>query len=296
MLKSALALFLATLAPALLAQEAAEVKLPVGARALRDLAYVANGHAQQRLDLYLPARPTGPLLVMIHGGGWMGGSKDQPEGLTLLGRGYAIANIDYRLSQDAIFPAQIEDCKAAIRWLRAQASEYGYDPQRIGVWGASAGGHLAAMLATTSGTREFDVGAHLDQSSAVACAVDIYGPADLPGWQAPSANPYVQRLGVDSMLVRLLGGPVDAKLELARRASPVAWAKAGSAPCYIMHGTADPVVGFEQSRRLADALAAAGAEVIFEVVEGGGHGGPEFWAWHRSTAILGFLERHLAVR
>lgn len=293
MLKPALALFLATVAPALSAQEAAELKLPTGARALRDLAYVEKGHAHQRLDLYLPARPTGPLLVMIHGGGWMGGSKDQPEGLTLLGRGYAIANIDYRLSQDAIFPAQIEDCKAAIRWLRAHASEYGYDPQRIGAWGASAGGHLAAMLATTSGTREFDVGAHLEQSSVVSCAVDIYGPSDLPGWRAPSANPYVQRTGAESMLVRLLGGPVDAKLALAWRASPLSWVSRSSAPCYIMHGTADSVVGFEQSQRLANALSSVGAEVTFEIVEGGGHGGPEFWAWHRSPGVLGFLERHL---
>ena len=138
MLKPALALFFLTAVPALLAQEAADVKLPVGARALREVAYVENGHALQKLDLYLPARPAGPLLVMIHGGGWDGGSKDQPEGLTLLGRGYAVANIDYRLSQNAIFPAQIEDCKAAIRWLRAHAAHFGYDPQRIGVWGASA--------------------------------------------------------------------------------------------------------------------------------------------------------------
>jgi len=279
-------------AAAFAADEAAERKLPMGARVLRDVAY--GGHVRQRLDLYLPERAGGPLLVMIHGGGWMGGSKDQPEGLTLLGRGFALAQIDYRLSQDAIFPAQIEDCKAAIRWLRAHAAEYGYDSRRIGAWGASAGGHLAALLATTAG--QFDVGEHLDGSSVVSCAVDLFGPADLAGWRAPSASDFVQRTGPQSMLVRLLGGPVDTKLALARRASPVAWVSAAAAPCYLMHGTDDPVVGFEQSELLAAALRAAGVEVVLDAVKGGGHGGPEFWLWHRNAALLDFLDRHLSPR
>ena len=96
-------------------------------------------------------------------------------------KGYAVASINYRLSQHAVFPAQIEDCKAAIRWLRANAAKYGLDPDHIGVWGASAGGHLVAMLGTTGGVKEFEgTGGNLDQSSRVQCVVDWFGPSDLP--------------------------------------------------------------------------------------------------------------------
>ena len=108
-------------------------------RVLRDLPYVEDGHERQKLDLYLPQKPAGPLLVWIHGGGWREGSKANPPGLAVVENGVAVASIGYRLSQHALFPAQIEDCKAAIRWLRAHAAEYGYDPQKIAVWGESAG-------------------------------------------------------------------------------------------------------------------------------------------------------------
>ena len=118
------------------------------ARELRDLPYVTNGHERQRLDLFLPPDngSSRPLVVWVHGGGWEQGSKDRCPAKALVARGYAVASIGYRLSQHAIFPAQIEDCKAAIRWLRAHAQEYGIDPKRVGVWGASAGGHLVALL------------------------------------------------------------------------------------------------------------------------------------------------------
>src|SRR5205823_8759979 len=116
-------------------------------------------------------------------------------------------------SQHAIFPAQIEDCKAAIRWLRAHAREYGYDPQHIGAWGGSAGGHLVAMLAATGGVKDFDVGENLDQSSAIQCGVDLFGPANLVDWKPASANPIIQRTGPDSVLVKLLAGPPEEKVE-----------------------------------------------------------------------------------
>src|ERR1700723_2489372 len=121
-------------------------ELPDDAKVLLDLPYVENGHRQQKLDLYLPAQPKGPLLVWIHGGGWQAGTKDKPPGLATVKNGVAVASIEYRFSQDAIFPAQIEDCKAAIRWLRAHAAEYNIDPNHIGVWGSSAGGHLVALM------------------------------------------------------------------------------------------------------------------------------------------------------
>jgi acetyl esterase/lipase len=277
----------------LLCSCARESNVPEDAKVFRDLSYVTNGHVRQKLDLYLPASPKGPLLVYIHGGGWQTDTKDQVEGLWLLRQGYAVASLDYRFSTDAIFPAQIEDCKAAIRWLRAHAREYGYDPTRVGVWGSSAGGHLTALLATIGANREFDVGEYLDQSSVIQCGIDLFGPADLPGYRPPSTNPLLQRSGDSSIFVRLLGGPIDQKLELARRASPVTWVTKDSAPLYIMHGTADPLVPLEQSQRLAEKLKAAGVEVTLDVITNGEHGGPQFWAKDRPRRLVDFLNRHL---
>ena len=132
----------------------AETRLEV----LKDLPYVENGHARNKLDLYLPKDAKGPLpvVVWVHGGAWRAGSKDGCRAAWLTGKGYAVASINYRLSQHAVFPAQIEDCKAAIRWLRANAGKYHFDPDHIGVWGESAGGHLVALLGTTGGAKELE--------------------------------------------------------------------------------------------------------------------------------------------
>ena len=122
----------------LVTASASAQSLPEGARALRNLAYVANGHERHKLDLYLPANTNSPvpLIIWVHGGAWSAGSKERPPGLRFLSRGYAVASINYRLSQHAVFPAQIEDCKAAVRWLRTHASEYGLDPGRFGAMAA----------------------------------------------------------------------------------------------------------------------------------------------------------------
>lgn len=281
---------IACLPGALFAEGSLESK---GVRVLKDIPYVTNGHFRQKLDLYLPPKPKGPLLVGIHGGGWRGGSKEPAQGLPMLAQGYAVASVEYRFSQDAFFPAQIEDCKAAIRWLRAHASEYGYDPKKIAAWGGSAGGHLTALLATTGNTKEFDVGENLDQSSAIVCGVDFFGPTDFPGWVAPHGNSIVERSDPNSLLVLLLGGPIDKKMELAKKASPLFWASKNSAPLLILHGTKDPLVGLDQSQRLAEKYKSLGVEVILDVVENGGHGGPEFGKNDRPKEILDFLNKHL---
>ena len=266
---------------------------PDCAKVVRDLSYVTGGHERQKLDLYLPNTMKGPLIVWIHGGGWQSQTKDDVEALQLLTLGYTVASLDYRYSYDAIFPAQIEDCKAAIRWLRAHAGEYGYDPKRIGALGASAGGHLTALLATTSGVREFDVGANLDQSSAITCGIDMFGPTDLLGFQSPTDNPLIQRSGAQSIIAQLLGGPMAEKMDLARRASPTTWVTKESAPLYIIHGAKDQVVPLEQSQRFTDKLKAAGVDVALDVVDGGGHGGKEFWTVGRSKRLAEFLNRCL---
>jgi len=263
-----------------------------GIRLLADLPYVTNGSPAQRLDLYLPVKSTGvrPLVVWIHGGGWVGGSKKGVAAKPLIDHGYAVASVEYRMSQEAIYPAQIEDCKAAIRWLRAHAAEYEFDPQRIGAWGASAGGHLVSLLGTTGKIRDFDVGEDLDQSSAVQCVLDWFGPADFLHWQ-DAEKKQVDR--ADSLISKLFGGPVSGKQELARRGSPISFVSADSAPHLIMHGDHDDLVPLQQSEDLNAALKKAGVESTLIVIPGAGHGGAQFMAPEHVREMAQFLDKHL---
>jgi len=266
--------------------------LPPGARMLLNIAYVSNGAERQKLDLYLPATGTNlPLIVWIHGGGWMEGSKENPPGLRFLIHGFALASINYRLSQDAIFPAQLIDCKAAIRWLRAHALEHGIDPNRIGVWGASAGGHLVALLGATGGVKEFDQGENPGVSSRVQAVCDWFGPTDLA--QITKYPSDINHAGPDSPESRLLGGPIAQNLEKAARANPIRYITKDDPPFLIMHGDKDPTVPLEQSRLLAEALQKAGVPVIFRVVPGGGHGGPAFRQQEELDRLYNFFVRNL---
>ncbi len=265
-------------------------------RELHDLAYVPNGDPNQRLDLVLPTR-TGaetagaPLIVWIHGGGWEQGSYHQNPARAMTGRGYAVASIGYRLSSQAKYPAQIEDCKAAIRWLRAHAAVYGIDPARVGVWGASAGGHLAALLGTTAKERRFDVGENLDQSSAVRCVIDSFGPADFFHWGDPPLPASYDT--PNTALARLLGGRLADHEELARLASPVTFVDKDSAPFLIMHGEKDPVVPAQQSVVLDAALREAGVDSTLVIVPGGGHGGGMFNDVRYLHQMIAFMDAHL---
>jgi acetyl esterase/lipase len=243
--------------------------LPEGSRTLVNIGYVSNGTDRQTLDLYLPPTATNcPLIVWIYGGGWTGGSKEKPPGLRFLRHGFALASINYRLSQDAIFPAQLIDCKAAIRWLRAHANQNGIDPNHIGVWGASAGGHLVAMLGTTGDVKEFDTGENTNVSSRVQAVCDWFGPTDF------TSNPTHGDL--DQIEARLIGGPISQNLQTAQRANPIHYITKDDPPFLIVHGDKDPAVPLQQSQLLADALKKNGVQVTFHVVPGGGHGGPEF--------------------
>lgn len=264
-------------------------RLPEGVEVLRDLQYVEDGHERHRLDLYLPQKAEGqlPLLVWIHGGAWRAGSKNGCPAVSFVGKGYAVASINYRLSQHAVFPAQIEDCKAAIRWLRAQAKKYHLDPDHVGVWGASAGGHLVALLGTSGNVKEFEGdGGNLDQSSRVQCVVDWFGPSDLVTMGGGHNNP-------GSPESRLIGGAIQENLEKARKASPVTYVSKDSAPFLIMHGDKDNVVPLDQSEALADALKKAGVEVKLQIVTDNGHGGPGFSSPENRKLIEGFFDKHL---
>jgi acetyl esterase/lipase len=286
--------FVFVCAGAVRAQEpAASPAATAQSRVIRGLSYVANGCEHQKLDLYLPAkgRPPRPLVAWVHGGGWNSGGRAYCPAKPLVSLGYAVASIDYRLTNEAIYPAQVEDCKAAIRWLRAHAGEYGLDPQHIGAWGESAGGHLVALLGTTGDIRDFDVGENLDQSGAVQCVIDWYGPADFLHWGGE--HPDLRLDEPSTSVAKLLGGTVMTHADLAREASPVHFVNARSAPFLIMHGDADKTVPQQQSEELNAALKQAGVATQLIVLPGAGHGGPAFRTAENIAVMAGFLDRYL---
>jgi acetyl esterase/lipase len=247
--------------------------LPAGVIAHRDLAYVSGGHARQTLDLYLPPAPgPSPLIVWIHGGAFRMGSKEDRVPLEMLEQGYAIASLNYRLSQHARFPAQIEDCKAAVRWLRAHAEGYELDPERFASWGESAGGHLAAMLGTAGHERSFDVGEHLEFSSRVQAVLDFFGPTDFGQMDAHRLPEGMVHDGADSPESQLVGGPIQERPAEVARANPVAYVTPEAPPFLVVHGDRDPLVPYHQSTLLVAALQAAGVPVTFYTVAGAGHG------------------------
>ncbi len=249
---------------------------PEGTVVTRDLAYVEGGHERQKLDLYVPPGvPPFPVIISIHGGGFRQGSKESTRALAeLLEAGFAVASINYRYSTQAIFPAQIEDCKAAVRWLRAHAGRYGLDPARIGAWGGSAGGHLAALLGATGHTREFDVGQNLHVSSAIQAVCDWYGPTDFLQMdaQAPAGPNVMRHNPATSPESVLIGGPIQEHPDRVRRANPITYVTRDAPPFLIYHGIDDTSVPVGQSRLLADALREAGAPVTFHEIPDDGHG------------------------
>ncbi len=253
----------------------------------RDVPYVKDGHERQKLDLYLPKndKPL-PVVVWIHGGGWVRGDKQGGPAISLADKGFAVASLNYRLSGDAIFPAPIEDCKAAVRWLRANAKKYNLDSDRFGVWGASAGGHLAALLAVSSDMKEFDVGDNLDQSSAVRCVVDWYGPTNFTTLGAKDDKP-------DSFVSKMLGASALVDKKQALRAGATSYVDKNDPPFLIMHGEEDKSVAFGQSVEMEAALKKAGVECEFVRIAGAKHGGPEFETPEMRKKIEDFLTKHL---
>lgn len=272
-------------------------KVPENVVLHRDLEYGRAGQRPLLLHLLLPREPLTrplPVVVFIHGGAWRGGSRDVgiPALAPLVASGhYAGASVGYRLSQEAIWPAQIHDCKAAIRWVRAQAGKYGFDPNKIGVWGGSAGGHLVSLLGTSGDVKELegDNGSP-GFSSRVQCVVDFCGPSDFLEFAKFKRTALPPTASPDSPESMLLGGPVLERQEAARQASPVTYVSADDPPFLIVHGTDDPLVPFSQAELLCAALKKAGAKPLFVKIEGGGHGigGPEV-----SKRVRAFLDKHL---
>lgn len=272
----------------------ADQKTPVTVK--RDLVYAEVTGEELKLDLHLPpiaaADKKPPLCVWIHGGGWRGGSRTRPRIVNLTRHGFAVASISYRFSKEAVFPAQIHDCKAAIRWLRANAGRFGYRADWIAVGGGSAGGHLALLLGTSGGVAELagTVGGNLEYSSRVQAVVDYFGPSDfeLRGKTQPN-RAYTNQSGSFA----LLGGKDAAvPLTMERFASPVTYVTPDDPPLLIFHGTADKVVLPDQSEEIAKRYKAAGLNAEVVMVEGAGHGDKAFFQGKNFETALRFLRLH----
>lgn len=239
-------------------------------RVEKDLTYGKVGDTELKLDLAMPKDGEGPFpaLVFLHGGGWRAGNRQSLAKTieVMAGRGYVAATVSYRLAPASKFPAQIEDCKAAVRWLRANAKTYKLNPDRIGAAGFSAGGHLACLLGVT--TKEDGLegnGGNGDQSSAVQAAVSFFGPTDF------TARTWSEKLEMD-VLVPFLGGSFADKQDVYKKASPVTYARKGAPPFLFFHGTEDKIVSIRQSRVLADKLKATGVSAQVVELQGEGHG------------------------
>lgn len=263
----------------------------------RDLRYSNAGRsASTSLDLYVPDNGAGqvPLIVWIHGGGWSAGSKDQdcvPRDKQLMARGFAVACINYRLTSEAVWPAQIIDVKAAIRTLRAQAPRYGLYADKIGLWGASAGGHLAAMAGAAADVPQWEVGPHRDVSSRVQAVIDDFGPSDLLAEVRDSSSPAVSV--AQQVVINSLFGPAGGNRPQRRGASPVYWVDGDEPPFLLWHGAQDPAVPPSQSRGLYQRLRAAAVPAQLVVQPGVGHGGPQAYRPERIRMTAAFFDSWL---
>lgn len=253
-----------------------------------------------KLDLYLPdtenSPSLSPLVVWVHGGAWRAGSKDNVPVTGWLNHGFAIASVDYRLSPEARFPAQVHDLKAAVRFLRVHAAEYGLDSDRFIIAGASAGGHLAALTGVTNGVDQLEgsVGDQLESSADVQAIVSFYGASNLQTILGQSTE-HGLSVRVPALQL-LLGGQPQEVPDLARLASPVAHVDGDDPPLWLIHGDADPQMPPQQSHELKAVFQKHRLPVELDVVEGGKHGGDEFYDAARLARIANELLATLAER
>ncbi len=242
---------------------------------IENLEYATTDEKDLLLDLYIPEiTEKTPLIIWIHGGGWTSGSKDSvaDSAIQIAEHNYIVAAVEHRFSQEEIFPAQIHDIKAAVRWLRANADEYNIDENNIGVIGSSSGGHLASLLGTSGGELEGEVGNNLDQSSAVQAVVDLFGPVNLAELTQDCENICV--LNHDeptSPESNFLGCTLPDCLDKAEEASATTYITADDPPFLIFHGDQDPTISILQSENFHNDLLAAGIDSTFITAEGYDH-------------------------
>ena len=262
-----------------------------------DQSYADNDNPRQKLDLYLPAKRNGdkplPVIVFIHGGGWKGGDRSagnrQLETFVASGD-YAGVSVGYRLTNEAQWPAQIYDCKAAIRWIRGHAKEFKLDADHIAVWGSSAGGHLVSILGTSGDVPALEgrLGSNLTQSSRVTCVVNYYGPEDFITMVTQEST--VDRTTRDYPEALLIGGRVQDIPDAAKMASPVTYISKDDPPFLTAHGTKDPLVPFQQAQELHKGLKEAGVSSTLVTMKNGGHG---FSNPRLDEIVKAFFDKHL---
>lgn len=257
----------------------------------RGVEYAAPDGTPLQLNIARPKSGDGPFptVLCIHGGGFRAGNRESYDKLVLqlAERGYVAATVTYRLAPKHKFPAAVHDVKAAVRWLRANASKYQIDPDRIGVTGGSAGGHLALFLGVTSGVPEFEgKGGNPSQSSKVACVVNVYGPSDF-------TKSYGKSVDAAEVLPLWLGGDLKTAKHQHIIASPLPWITPHAAPTLSIHGTDDKYVAHEQSVWLVDRLTAAGVEAELLTLQGAGHGFRGDDAKKSDAALFAFFDKHL---
>ena len=256
---------------------------------ITDITYVTRNGQALKMDIHRPVGATAPLPVVvgIPGGGWRGCAK---EGVPrfLVEQGFAMACINYRVSAQAIAPANIYDCKAAVRWLRANAGTLGLDPERIGAYGGSAGGHLTALLATSSGNTALEEDGGDPALSAVQAACAVCGPTDLTRIAIPEIRaqfPLLYEVTAD-----YLGGPVAERAALARLVSPLTYVSRNTPPLLLFHGLVDDVVPYEETTIFHAALQRAGAVTQMRLVDGVGH---DMLVSQVAEEVITFFDRHL---
>ena len=266
---------------------AAEEKYEVDFRT--DVVYGKAGDEELKLNLAVPKGLKGPTpgLIYIHGGGWSGGDKKSFDQFAknAAQAGYVAATIDYRLAPKHQFPAQVEDCQCAVRWMRAHAGELQVDPQRIGAVGGSAGAHLALMLGVMDKDDGLEgEGGWPEQSSKVQAVVSYVGPVNLVG-DFPEVS--------QGILKNFLGGPMDERLELYRRASPITYVNAGDSPMLLYAGTKDQLVPYDQAFQMAKAMTDAEIAGRVEFLIGEGHGFSKPEMERTVVDMLVFLDEQL---
>lgn len=253
--------------------------------------YSSSAGESLQLNLARPKTGTGPFpaILCIHGGGFRAGKRDSYDALCLklADHGYVAATVTYRLAPKHQFPAAVHDTKAAVRWLRANAGKYHINSDKIGVTGGSAGGHLAQFLAVTANVPQFEgTGGNPEQSSAVACVVNVYGPSDF-------TKSYGKSVDAHEVLPLWFGGDLETKRNLHIQASPLYWVTPNAAPTLCIHGTEDKYVAHEQAVWLVDKLKAATVEAELLTLEGAGHGFKGADAEKAEKALIEYFDKKL---
>ncbi|MCK9266873.1 alpha/beta hydrolase [bacterium] len=261
---------------------------------IRDIEYKKVDQTTLLMNIYSfgPSKEPRPPIIYIHGGAWENGTRKSSTSIFfLLEQGYSIVSIDYRLTNIAPFPAQLEDCKAAVRFIRANRERFNLKTEKIGVCGHSAGGHLASLLGTTEDEKKFDTEENLNFLSSVQAVCNFYGSGSISGLIDTIRSRGA--LHILPAVEKLIGGTLEEKAEVARQASPVNYVSKKSSPTLLIHGDKDAVVDVSLSRTLHQELLKAEVASYLHIIENAGHGGEEFLFPEIPNMITSFFDRYI---